>query len=608
MPAISRVFPVSQSVSWDRIGAIPNVSTLSVSINESEEVLYQQYYIQFENTSVNWLRGPDQNGSYVDGFVELDLQNLDSLPAGTYKATVYVELSNADHFIRTLTSVVNLTLTGSAQVNIQTEKPTYQVYFNRANNTLSGDTTVNIVNNVESKVLSFFQPNTVFEPRSVFTDNFVIGDNAALSIANNPSLPASGTILYQCKLLGPSSEFVAGFEIELVLLNDNGIGVSPDSLSFEVIKNTTEKNQTVSIINPLGIAFTIETPNWLIPSANSGNTSSSIVVTTSTDNLVPGTFNEFFTVKFVGGQIDVPVKLVLKQFITLQDSDFCLDLKPILFSKITPTAAYVKITISATYSVLGVETLVNQAYKIPYINDKATFDLGTKLHNYFPRIKQHLFDEDSTEVLKAIKCDLTIEELDVDYATVLSEDVDDLKFFPGKKPKMFPILTNFEHRKRNKSSEMFFTHVSGDSVITEKISDDLDEVVFGGETITLYRFPDAFSPIQMQWENQNLVPEWFSFTGDYNINAEFNHITSKNILNSLMGKFATTKIKKLTINTGFMMQSEIELLEEIVESRLMFLKIDNKIFECYSTTSKLALDSSSQSIIERDLEFIIVEK
>lgn len=608
MPAISRVFPVSQSVSWDRVGSVPNVSTLSISINESEEVLYQQYYIQFENTSVNWLKGPELNGSYIDGFVELDLQNLDSLPAGTYKATVYVELSNADHFIRTLTSVVNLTLTGSAQVNTQTEKPTYQVYFNRANNTLSGDTTVNIINNVESKVLSFFQPNTVFEPRSGFTDTFILGDNAALSIANNPSLPASGTILYQCKLLGPSSEFVAGFEIELVLLNDNGIGVSPDSLSFEVIKNTTEKNQTVSIINPLGIAFTIEAPNWLITSANSGSTSSSIVVTTSTDNLVPGIFNEFFTVKFVGGQIDVPVKLLLKQFITLQNSDFCLDLKPILFSKITPTAAYVKITISATYSVLGVETLVNQPYKIPYINDKATFDLGTKLHNYFPRIKQNLFDEDSTEVLKAIKCDLTIEELDVDYATVLSEDVDDLKFFPGKKPKMFPILTNFEHRKRNKSSEMFFTHVSGDSVITEKISDDIDEVVFGGETITLYRFPDAFSPIQMQWENQNLVPEWFSFTGDYNINAEFNHITSKNILNSLMGKFATTKIKKLTINTGFMMQSEIELLEEIVESRLMFLKIDNKIFECYSTTSKLALDSSSQSIIERDLEFIIVEK
>ena len=135
-----------------------------------------------------------------------------------------------------------------------------------------------------------------------------------------------------------------------------------------------------------------------------------------------------------------------------------------------------------------------------------------------------------------------------------------------------------------------------------------DSITFGDKTVNLYNFPDTFRPIHMQWENQNLVPEWFTFTGDYSISSDFTHLASKNVLSSLMQKFDTTKIKKLNINTGFILQNEIAMLEEMIISRRAFIKIEGKVYECYNVTTKLALHSTSQNIIERDLEFIIVEK
>lgn len=611
MPAVSRVFPVSQNISWDRSGSVPNVSTLSVSIIEQEEVLYQQYYIQCENTSVNWLKSKGEDSSYMNNILELELQNLDSLPAGIYKAIVYIELSNADNYIRTLTSTVNLTLTGSSVAKIETDKSSYSVIFNRANNTLTGDTVVNVMNNTEAKLLQFWQPSNIFEPKNNFTDYFNLQDNLAFGIASNPDLPITGNINHQCRLLGPSAEYLSAFAIDLLILDNNGIGVTPEQLSFEVIKNTTEKTAVINIVNPLDLPYTIECSTWLNISNLAGRTSANVSVETSTASLTTGKYSGFVNVNFNGGSLVIPVDLNLKQFIQIDDdSNFCLDIEPVRFTLINELAVYVRVTMVATYIVMGESTTVTQTYVIPYINDKASFYLGKKLHSYFPRIRTHFFDVSNVELMQMINCDLTIEELNVDYASILSEKVNGLKFFPGSKPKMFPIISNFGYRKKNKSSIMMIVYANSNKLFIENTDTTRsgDQIIIGNKTINLYQFPDNFRPIHIQWENQNLVPEWFTFTGKYTISPDFNHITSKNVLNSLMEKFETTKVKKLSINTGFILRQELELIEEMIMSRHSIMKIEDKIYQCYNVTSKMVLSTSSEDIIERDLEFIIVEK
>ncbi|MEC5156680.1 hypothetical protein [Chryseobacterium sp. MP_3.2] len=615
MPS-SRLTPASQSMTWDVTGPEPSISDISVIVIETKEVLYVQYSLQFVATSVNWLIATGITGSYLDfngagANLPLDFQNLNSLTPGVYKCNVIIEFSNDVEYVRTLTSEITLTVTGT--LGITTDQPTYNAVFNRADNSLSGDTLVTILNNTVPKVLSFWQPSNLFEPKTGFTGSFSLEDNLTLSIASNPALPVTGTVNHQCKLLGPSSEFIAGFAINLLILDENGIGVQPSSLAFEVIKNTTEKTAVLSVINPLGIAFTVETPLWLVPSVSGGSASADITLTTSTSSLNPGTHAGIVKIVFAGGFIEVPVNLLLKQFISNNwiERNFCLDASPLYFTKINEAAKFVRTTMTATYVVNGVTSVFNQVYIVRYINDVAFFDLGKKLHTYFPRFQQHLFDlVAEIPFMQIIVADLILEELDEEYAVLLSENLNGSKFFPGSRPKMFPLFSNYEFRKKNKGSQYFVSAAEDDTVFTNKIPPTVadETLVFDAKTLKLYQYPAVFKPVHVQWENQNLVPEWFTMTGEFTISADFAHITAKNVLNSLLQKFETSKIKRLQINTGFILKEELELMEEFIDSRTAFLGIEDKIYRCFNVTSKMVLANSSESIIQRDLEFLIVEE
>ncbi|MGV8914401.1 MAG: hypothetical protein ACOH1X_03020 [Kaistella sp.] len=608
-----QVSPILQNITWERGTAFPTPANLLVQSTNAEFV---EVYLQFIGTSVSWINvdGYTGNSFYLLDFsiaqtLVLSLQNLNLLTSNNYKAVLQFRFSKAEGADKLLEVEINLALSGST--GIQTEKSSYSVTFNRANGILSGDTVVNILNNGSSKILSFWQPSNIFEPKSGFTNSFAIENNTALSIAVNPDVPNTGTINHQCKLLGPAGEQLSTFAVNLLILDANGIGVNPSSLAFEVVKNTTEKTAVLSVINPLGVVFTLQTPSWLIPSVPGASGTVDITFTTSTNLLNAGIFSDVIKILFAGGSIDVPVTLLLKQFITIGQSNFCLDLLPLIFTKINDAARYVKVTLQATYTVMGVVSYFNRAFVIPYINDQASFELGKKLHQYFPRYRDHLFNiAASTEFMKAISCDLILEELTVDYENIFTETLANLTFFPGKEPKMFPILTNFEFRKKNKGSILFITHAEAEILRIDKLTDMelTNSVTYGGKTLQLYNFPDVYKTIYMQWENQNLVPDWFTFTGEYTINADFSHITSKNVLNSLLEKFETSDLKKLQINTGFMMKKEMDMVWEMINSRLSFIKIDEKIYRCFNVTPKINLGSSAETLIEKDFEFIIVEE
>ena len=617
MASRSKITPTIQEVSWTAGAAVPTLTELLITIIESPKVVtFVQYSFQFESTSVNWLKATGITGSYLttDGStasLPLELQNLELLTSGVYYANIIVEFSDSTDYINTIIAQVFLTVTGSA--GITTDSPTYDVVFNRATNTISGLSTVFILNNTEGKFLSFWQPSTIFEPKSSFTTGFTLEDNATTPMLLNPALPESGTVNHLCKILGPIGELVSNFTINLLILNDNGIGVNPSSLFFEVIKNTSEKTAVLSIINPLGLDFTVEAPAWLTPSVLLGNTSVDIDITTETSHLDPSTYNGIIKIVVDGSFIDVPVTMILKQFITINNLpyNFCLDIPPVLFTKINELARYVRITMSAKYTVMGVETDFNHSFIVPYIDSRAWFELGKKLHTYFPRFRNHLFEIAApTEFLKAINCDLVLEELNIEYESLLSENLNGLKFFPGSEPHLFPILSNYGFRKKNKGTILFVTHCEGDLFLTEKITDTnlIDAVTHETKTVKLYKYPQVYTPIHMQWENQNLVPEWFTFTGEYSINSDFSHITSKNVINSLMEKFDTSKMKKLSINTGFILKEELGLVEEMIDSKIAFVNIKGQFYHCFNVTPKMIVASSSDTIIERDLEFIIVEK
>lgn len=618
MPAISTLNPKVQNISWDRVSALPTLSDFVVTIMEDDVVLYAQYYFSFEGTGISWLYSPGNESSsyiiYTDPLVELpvSVQNLNLLPNGIYKAYVYIELSNGEGYVRTLTGTVNLTLGGVAPGTIATDKNPYNLVYNRATDELTGDLAVGIVNNDDLIDLKFWQNGNIFAAAENFTTGFTLAGNPAVPMATNPALPETGSVSIPAKILKQTGEFVQGFNINLVIV-DGGITVSPESLHFEVFKGSPEKSAPLSVTNPLGIDFDItEFPTWLTLDAVSGDTSQTITATTATDLLEVGTYTGIIKFEFnIDDFIEIPVTLDLKAFIIIDETkDFCLDLPPVKVNRKSADAKFVRITMTAVYKVLGVTSTFEKVYQMPYFLDVASFELGEKLHRHFPRAKRHFFDETEFVFMENIVASIKVDELNANLEVLFTESASGIKLFPGKKPLAYPLLSNFLHRKKNENAVIFTSEVDAEEVIFKKTAENdlVNPLIIGTTEINFYDFPKTYAPVHVQWENQNLVPEWFTLTGDYKISPDFNHIYARNIFNAQNEKYDSSKVRTLLIDTGMILAKERELISEMIEYKLAFIKIEGKIYRCFNITKKNVEVDSSEELVARPLEYLIVEQ
>ena len=612
MPS-SKALPASQTLYWDRTGAAPSPQLITTSVVETEPVLYLQYYINFENTSIEWLHATNITGSNVeDGTLQLELQNTDLLPAGNYKATIVFEPSNAETYLTPFTCVINLVLSGASPTQIITDKNPYNLVYNRSTDELTGDLAVGILNNGDLIDLKFWQNGNIFAAAENFTTGFNLAENPAIPMATNPALPETGSVTIPAKILKQTGEFVSGFNINLVIV-DGGITVQPESLYFEVFKGSSEKSAPILVTNPLGIDFYItEFPTWIGLDEITGNTSQTINATTATYLLPVGTYTGIIKFEFnTDDFIEIPVTLDLKAFIIIDETkDFCLDLPPVKVNRKSDGAKFVRITMTAVYKVLGVTSTFEKVYQMPYFQDVASFELGEKLHRHFPRAKRHFFDETSLNFMENIVASIKVDELNANLEVLFTESASDIKLFPGKKPAAYPLLSNFIHRKKNDDAIIFTSIVEGETVELTKTAESalVNPLVLGTTEINFYDFPKSYAPVHVQWENQNLSPEWFTFTGDYKISPDYNHVYARNIFNAQNEKYDFTKVKTLTIDTGMMLAAERELISEMIESKISFIKIDGKIYRCFNVTKKNVEIDSTEELVARQLEYIIVEQ
>lgn len=621
MPATTNILPTNQTKYWDRTGSMPIPTEFIITIMEPVvdppvEIAYAQYQLNFENTSVNWLTRPDSEFSFIDisndtGYLQLAFQNLDLLPNGNYRAAVIIELSTTTEYVRTIYAYVNLVLSGTSPTQITTDKSTYNLVYNRDTDDLTGDIAVGIVNNTDTIALKFWQNGSIFEDAENFTTGFDFAENPTLPMATNPALPETGSVTIGAKILKQTGEFVHGFSVNLVIL-DGGISVAPQSLAFEVFKGSSEKSAVLTITNPLGIDFeATEFPAWLSLDDTEGNTSQSITVTTDTASLAVGEHSGIIKFEFNSDFIEIPVTLSLKSFIIIDETvDFCLDLPAVRINQKTEGAKFLRITMYATYNVLGISHYFEKVYQVPYFLGVGRFQLGEKLHRHFPRIKQHFFEDSEVTLMQIIQSSIKVEELDSNLTVLFTEHAHDIRLFPGKKPAAYPLLSSALFRKKNKNAVIFTSEVVDETVILKKTDEEdfVNPLIIGAAEINFYDLPKSFAPVHVQWENQNLVPEWFTFTGDYKITPDFNHTYARNIFNAQNEKYDVSKLKTLTINTGMILAKERELLSEMIESRISFIKIEDRIYRCFNITKKNVELDSTEELIARDLEYLIVEQ
>lgn len=605
--------------------------------------------INYYNTSFEWLNasgsGIVDNLKYPLGLYTnslLNFQNLDLLPSGNYQADIYYyvegNINGSWDQLEGRSLFFNLNITAGDQ--IKTEKDLYTVFLNKSNHTISGETTINILNNSGNTELFFEGDGSTFYRGDSFTDHF------ELLYATGNLLPYDGEYVMNAflqKFENGIYKRIYPFKVKVIII-DAVVVVNPKSLKFEVRKSIQEiKNISVSVINPFGKAIAITGPNWLTIDPAVGNTSFDFTVSNINPvTLSGGVLNGIIEVKYDAVTIQVPVELKVIQFYTnnfQEEYNFCLDDKIINVYKNLEVARFVRITATMKFRTPTETSELVIPYIVPYFKDQAKLDIGKKIHRYFIKNRTSIFEEgrliyhfDNKVHLYPCEAYFKIEELDINQLPIYDESLPITKFYPGKKPKFFPFLTNFGIRSRVYDSKHIFSFISG-LVTAEELFDinvtkngleagciarvkvertenkitwsDEKNLTAGGQILKYYNIIEGKDLINVQWENQNLSPESITFKGQSAKSNEFTHLFQDNVFTSTTEKFDTTTVRTLNINTGFILKSEEALIEELMSSKFCILEMDGKYITAAPSNSKIITEDKTRQLIDFDLEFKI---
>lgn len=633
----STVNPPIQNISWDRSGSVPTLQTLILSINETETVDYVIFSVLFENTSVEWVQGPVNNGDYIShngssASVPLVMQNYNDLLPGSYKAKILLELSNVDGFIRTVEAEVNLTLTTNPPDAIKTDKDNYNVLYQRDTNTFSGETTVNILNNTNSDTLSLDTIGTLLKEKT-FTDTFTLEEDSLFPFATNSELPLSGQQVVNCRLKFGTS-FIYYFTVTITVIESDEIVATPESMNFDLRKDFAEtKSAVLSLVNPLNHAFTISGPSWLNFSATSGSASAEITVTTdNSSTLALGSLTDEIVISYDSKTLEIPVSLNVTEFISinLTDYNFCLDKIMLSATRMVETAVFLRLKFTMEFfTKKGAETKTAE-YTIPYFKGALSTDIGEKVQNFFVIFREHLFQQSALQfnnqlVYRPAKVDIVVDELDSNYQSVYSKTLDTIEFFAGKKPKLFPLFTNHSFRRKIAGFQHIFSYFTGlesgsdfgTSPGNAQSANDVQTVFFDDDSLIDYDaiktkydlefidFPNTEKVITAQWLNNNLVPESFVFTGKYQLPIDFEDVADDFEENA--ERFSTREKQKFTINTGWLLAEEKELIRELRKSKLVFINLNGTVLKTNCTTAKIVMEDSENFQYQYELEFKIIQ-
>jgi hypothetical protein len=632
------IFPGSQSYTWYRGTPFPDFSSVNLTGLENSVI---NYIIQFDNTSVDWLSltgdvsSSAQQVLFPPGSFEGNVlpvaQDLDLLTGSFYSAKIRFTYAGV-----TKIHTVNLNIMGASSL-IKTDKTNYNVVFNRITNTVSGDTIVNILNNSATETLSFATFGNLFLEKS-FTTYFTLEEDPAFPFSTSAELPAIGSKIISCILIDAAGTSIQTFTVTIQVVNTNDITADQNFINFSLYKHLSEtKSQILKIINPANLAFTVTAPDFVNLNVNSGNTTTDIeIVTDNSADLLAQTYSGDIVISYGAKTVTVPVSVKNIDFIDLKvgDYNFCLDDFILKVQRINDTGKFVKVSLEITISTATESFTVSPNYQIAYFNNEASTDVGKKIHSHFPMYENHLFDQDfqvdfnNKLIYNAAKVKITIEELNSNYEVIYSRVIDNVRMFPGRKPKMFPLFTNSQIKSRYSNTGYIFTYLTSlvsPSDITEKavsnnpfspdqvqsaFFEDVEELMDFGDFknvlgIDFLKKEKGDQQIYVQFINQNLVPEMAVFNGFYKIEEDPAHTYDDFEINAK--KYSTKVIGKATLSTGFIFKEESEMVSEISKSLLSFVKVDDVIYKCLPIPGKMEKVNSESNLVIFELEFLIVK-
>lgn len=388
-----------------------------------------------------------------------------------------------------------------------------------------------------------------------------------------------------------------------------GFSIDQETFDFELLwsENKTAQGRFV-VDNFGGEPLSFEKPDWITLSENNNEIS---FETLSAQNLRIGRNQGFIKVKSGDFHRNVSVNVVVKKNIenALDEINFCLDKKKILVRKHKAECQFLKAHFVMIFEGYDKPAhTIEQTYEYVFFGNEVTLFPGEEVQDFFPeipnmealKINENGFISPQN-LFKTCQTEITLSQYDDKGTIHKTEKLPTLYFLPGRKPLAYPYLTNCITRRTYTDSLICLTALQEDFLSKDlgKIAGNLVDVsaittpkmvvnlsfrrsladkTFGEknlikkEKLELLPITNPQKVIDVLFQNQNICPDWLSFSGEWERHEDFTHTLSENMKNGKTFKAHSEQKTTLKLNTGWLLEEEIPLLNELILSPVCFIK------------------------------------
>lgn len=652
--------PENINTSYKQGGNVPELQ-MEIQFPELSEWKPSQYRnvyfeisVMYQGNTTEWLDFRDAKlrgfefteKNIVSASPEVIFKNLSLLSSGTYTATVVIkafEKSGSQKVFIENSPVVTARLniqgvatTPSTPPVINTEYRTRNITYNKRTQNLTGDLPI-VINDISS-----------FDDaeNELFFNTELRKSSNQSTITLSPSVILRGytpgivnTYLRLTKTIGLLRKKSVFKDIPIILnIIDDGISISdfsvaPTDFSFSVSKFAQENREgSATIYNPGRLNIQIKVfPSFLenvrIESEElkfQTKNSSTLSVGNYSGEIILSSGNKEH-------RVNIELKVIQSLKSDFKDSayHFALDEKKVSISRTNPLAAYVIMRLEMYYKGYGEEYRENQEYSQHYFQDEISFYPGEEVQDFFIKCKKLPSIESFEYQYNIAVVNIIIKEFDKEDRELSESRINNVLFAPGKKPKCFPIFTDFGKRRTYSDSKIRLnTDILSEKSILNKLFEkyttdkptfdkkfeiysyvfernlfnksEEKKVLLAGN-LEFVPFPNPDKTAHIFFENQNLVLDWFSCPIEHRRKFDFTHIIDENTGE----KYGALESEELILNTGWILKEEIELVNALIKSRICFILLEGKIITARAMSKKNEMYDSINNLYSMDLEFNI---
>ena len=563
-----------------------------------------------------------------------EFKNLDNLNAGTHVIPVKVEAygidnNNQEVFLESFYTEVSVTVQAGA--GIPTDKNEYRLTFNKADGLLSGD----------SKIVAYVTDPLITST----TDPFInlsqepVNNQRHLIFKNNSVIQSKNVGSYTGYVTMQLGSAQKNVKVTLDVINDATLFyVNPMAFKATLQKNLKEtKSFSADISNPNNLSIVVQSKPSFIESASIVNNVLKISTVNSSTLAVGSYAGEILlragnVVRKIAVEIEV-VQAISHDF-TGENYYFAKDDNKVVMNKISASSTYVKMTLKMFFNGFGEQHQEEQVYTFPFFKGSVEIFPGAEVQDFFIRAKDITTSLQPVYQFHLALVQMIFQEMNDLDEVVSTFTLDNIYFAPGRKPKCFPIFTDYPVRRTFKASIMKLSvdRLSEKEELVKlydryELPPPVHSTKFAIDQFTFLRslfksgyqnqilsvnemqfipIPDPEKIIHIEWENQNFVFDWFTAAGDFRNQVEIDNVLGESE-KYREEKFDSYETNTITINSGWLLKSEIDLVTDILKSRLCFIYAEEKRYKCYPVGQKNLMMDTSQNFFNMDLDFKILK-